>query len=82
MDNVISTEFKKSIETNGITYQLVPPNDHRQNAAEKAIHIFKDNFVSVLCRTDITFSHAPLVLAPTSGGRPTQSPAKVKGGPY
>ena len=36
-------------------YQLVPPNDHCRNAAEKAIHVFKDYFVAVLCGTDERF---------------------------
>lgn len=30
-------------------FQLVPPNDHRRNAAEKAV------FIAVLCGTDHTF---------------------------
>ena len=36
-------------------YQLVPPHDHRRNIAEKAIQVFKDYFVSVLCGTDDNF---------------------------
>ena len=36
-------------------YQLVPPNDHRRNVAEKAIQVFKDCFVSVSCGTDDKF---------------------------
>ena len=56
LDNKISTEFKKSIETNRVTYQLVPPHDRRLNVAENSIQVFKDHFVSVLCGTDITFS--------------------------
>ena len=36
-------------------FQLVPPNDHRQNIAEKAIQTFKDHFVAVLCGTDVKF---------------------------
>jgi len=36
-------------------FQLVPPNDHRRNIAEKAIQVFKDHFISVLCGTDVTF---------------------------
>ena len=55
LDNEISTEFKKAIKLNKMTYQLVPPHDHRRNVAEKAIQIFKDHFVSVLCGTDIKF---------------------------
>ena len=51
LDNEISAEFKKAIETNGMKYQLVPPNNHRRNVAEKAIQIFKDHLISVLCGT-------------------------------
>ena len=36
-------------------YQLVPPNDHRRNVAEKAIQIFKDHFIAVLCGTTENF---------------------------
>ena len=31
-----------------MTYQLVPPNNHRRNYAEKAINIFKNHFISGL----------------------------------
>ena len=51
LDNEISADFKTAIATNGMKYQLVPPNDHRRNIAEKAIQIFKDHFISVLCGT-------------------------------
>ena len=47
--------MKEAIEKNDMTYQLVPPNDHRRNAAEKAVQIFKDHFVAVLCGTDDAF---------------------------
>jgi hypothetical protein len=36
-------------------YQLVPPNDHRQNIAETAIKIFKACFISILCECDKSF---------------------------
>ena len=55
LDNECSKELKQAILDNGMTYQLVPPNDHRRNAAEKAIQIFKDHFVAVLCGTDESF---------------------------
>ena len=53
LDNEILAEFKRAITTNEMTYQLVPPHDHRQNVAEKAIQMFKDHVVSVLCGTGI-----------------------------
>ena len=55
LDNKISQESKNAIKANQMTFQLVQPNDHRRNIAEKAIQIFKDHFISVLCGTDITF---------------------------
>ena len=55
LDNECSKEFKQAILDNDMTYQLVPPHDHRRNAAEKAIQIFKDHFVAVLCGTDENF---------------------------
>ena len=37
------------------TYQLVPPNVHRRNIAERAIRTFKAHFISVLAGVDPTF---------------------------
>jgi hypothetical protein len=42
-----------------IDYQLVPPNMHRRNAAERAIRTFKNHFIATLCGTDPDF---PLLL--------------------
>ena len=55
LDNEISAGYKEAIRKNKMKYQLVPPNDHRRNAAEKAIQVFKDHFIAVLCGTDIEF---------------------------
>ena len=55
LDNEISAELKEAIKQNEMRYQLVPPQDHRRNAAERAIQTFKDHFVAVLCQTDETF---------------------------
>ena len=33
LDNECSKEFKQAILDNEMTYQLVPPHDHRRNAA-------------------------------------------------
>ncbi len=38
-----------------MTYQLVPPLDHRRNHTKKAIQTFKDHFVAILCRADKVF---------------------------
>ena len=49
LDNECSTELKAAIKNNKMTFQLVPPHDHRRNIAEKAIQTFKDHFISILC---------------------------------
>ncbi len=48
LDNECSNDFKEAIKTNNMTYQLVPPHNHRRNKAEKAIQMFKDHFVAIL----------------------------------
>jgi hypothetical protein len=55
LDNEISTAYKNAITTSGMTYQLVPPNDHRRNIAEKAIQTWKDYFVATLSGTADNF---------------------------
>ena len=37
LDNDISVAYKTEINATNMTYQLVPPNDHRRNISEKAI---------------------------------------------
>ena len=49
LDNEDSTEYKRVIKGKWkINYQLLPPNTHRSNAAERAIHTFIAHFVSIL----------------------------------
>ena len=49
LDNEASSKFKHLItEDSGITYQLVPPDIHRHNAAERAIRTFRVRFLSIL----------------------------------
>ncbi len=48
LDNQASKSYKDAIRASGMTYQLVPPDDHRRNMAEKAIQTFKDHFIRVL----------------------------------
>ena len=53
LDNEVSAEFKKIILKNwGASYQLVPPNVHRRNVAERAIQTFKAHFLSILSGVD------------------------------
>ena len=56
LDNETSTDFKITIvEDWCATYQLVPPNAHRRNIAERDIRTFKAHFLSVLAGVDPTF---------------------------
>jgi hypothetical protein len=55
LDNKCFDELKETIKSNKMTYQLVPPHDHRCNHAEKAIQTFKDHFVAILCGADKEF---------------------------
>ena len=55
LDDECSKEFKTAILDNEMTYQLVPPHDHRHHAAEKAIQVFKDHFMAMLCGIDYIF---------------------------
>jgi hypothetical protein len=55
LDNKCSTEFKDTIKKNSMTFQLVPPHNHCQNIAEKAIQTFKAHFIAILCGTDKLF---------------------------
>ena len=55
LDNEISKAYKTEIQATNMTYQLVPPDDHHRNIAEKAIQTWKDHFVGVLSGTSDTF---------------------------
>ena len=48
LDNEILAKYKKSIETNGMTWELVPIGMHRRNAEEKTTQTFKRHFKSIL----------------------------------
>ena len=56
MDNKVSAEFKKTIVKDwGDSYQLVPPNVHRINVAERAIRTVKAHFLEILAGVDSYF---------------------------
>jgi hypothetical protein len=55
LDNECSEALKTFMRSNSVDFQLVPPYDHRQNAAERAIGIWKDHFVAGLASLDPTF---------------------------
>ena len=48
LNNQASAEYKAAIEASGISYELVPPEEHQRNKAAKAIQTFKDHSVGVL----------------------------------
>jgi hypothetical protein len=48
MDNKCSTMVERYIQLEKINIQLVPPHNHRSNAAEQAIATFKENFIAAL----------------------------------
>ena len=48
LDNQASELYKDAIRASGMTYQLVPPDDHWHNMAKKTIQTSKDHFVGVL----------------------------------
>ena len=54
IDNEASTELKAEIKKN-CTLQLVPPDNHKRNLAERAIQTFKCHFKSVLAGVDNSF---------------------------
>ncbi len=49
LDNEISTILLNAFEKEQLAYQLVPPHNHRRNAAERAIQTWKENFIAGLC---------------------------------
>lgn len=55
LDNAASNDLKISLTKNNQQYELVPPNIHQRNAAEKVIRTFKNHFLSGLASCDPTF---------------------------
>ena len=55
LDNETSEYFKDIIIKNKITFQLVPPHDHRRIIAKNTIQTFKNELVSILCSVDEIF---------------------------
>ena len=48
LDNMCSSDLKLALIKNDKKYELTPPNIHRRNAAERAIHTFKITVWQVL----------------------------------
>ena len=55
LDNEILAAYRKEIWATYMTFQLVPPDDHRCNLAEKAIQTWKYHFIGVVSGTAATF---------------------------
>jgi hypothetical protein len=55
LDSEASKLLKDYLDEQYINFQLVPPYCHRSNAAERAIHSFKDHLIAGLCSTDKAF---------------------------
>ncbi len=55
LDNKASAELKEAIKKN-CTIQLVPPDNHRRNLAERAIQTFENHFKAIIAGVDNSFS--------------------------
>ncbi len=47
-------ELKEAIKKN-CTIQLIPPDNHRRNLAERAIQMFKNHFKAIIAGVDNSF---------------------------
>jgi hypothetical protein len=54
-----SIAWQRTIRDKCIDFQLAPPHIHQCNAAERAIQMFKNHFVTYLCTAD---KHFPMQL--------------------
>ena len=54
LDNKASEEFQSEIKK-PCKMQMLPPDTHRRNLAERAIHIFKNHFIAILSGVDPRF---------------------------
>ncbi len=55
LDNEASKAYKQCIHQNGMMHELVLPDNHRSNLAERAIQMFKHHFISILSGVDDKF---------------------------
>ncbi len=57
LDNKTSTTYNEAITFKwNATLQLVPPDMHRHNQAERAICTYKNHFLAILAGVDSVFS--------------------------
>jgi hypothetical protein len=55
MDNECPQQVKDYFQKRDVQYQLAPPDDHRSNAAERAIHTAKNHLAAGWYSTDDNF---------------------------
>ena len=55
VENELSNENKTWLREKGITPELVPPHNHRRNAAERAIRTYKNHLVAGINTTHPQF---------------------------
>jgi ribosomal protein S24E len=55
LDNEASTTLKEFNTSEQVDYQLVPPQVHRRNSAERAIRTWKNHLILGICSTDTNF---------------------------
>jgi len=55
LDNETSQALQDYLTAENVDYQLVPPHVHCRNAAKRAIHTFKNHFITGLCSMDKDF---------------------------
>ena len=55
LDHETSVDLINEIEAKGLNYELVPPGNHQQNPAERAIQTFKGHFISIINGIDSRF---------------------------
>ena len=56
LDNECSAALIHYLDHGAVDFQLIPPQVHRQNAAERAIRAWKDHFITILCGYNCNFS--------------------------
>ena len=54
-ENECFKAVQRYITSQNVNYQLFEPNNHRANAAERAIQTYKNHFISGLCSVGIGF---------------------------
>ena len=64
-DNAMTKGFVAAMKKKNIAVQLVPPNNHRANNAERAVQTFKNHLIACLatCDPDFPIKAAPAILA-------------------